>query len=68
MNGVGHYEWRGLDGRLHTATNWAEIPESLEYLISFKPTWPPPPHTKAEHDYMATFNDKLHEVLARCRR
>ena len=68
MNGEGTYQYRGLDGRLHTATNWADIPAEIEFLVSFEPDWPAPPHTQAEHDYMATFNDKLHEVLARCRR
>ena len=68
MNGEGRYIWRGIDGELHEAGNWDDLPARMEYLVSFTPDWPAPPHTQAEHDYMATFNDKLHEVLARCRR
>ena len=68
MNGAGEYVWRNVDGSLAEAGNWSGLPDEMEFLIRFAPTAPEPPHTQEEHDYMATFNGKLHEALARCRR
>ena len=68
MNGEGEYVWRNVDGSLGEADNWSGLPDAMEFLIRFAPTVPEQPHTQEEHDYMATFNGKLHEVLARCRR
>ena len=68
MRGDGVYQWRALDGTLGNATNWNDLPDEMEFLIRFEPAAPDPPHTQEDHDYMATFDDKLHEVLRRCRR
>ena len=68
MIGDGTYEWRALDGSLQKAANWNDLPDDMEFLVKFDPTAPDPPHTQDDHDYMATFNDKLREVLTRCRR
>ena len=68
MSGAGNYVWRAIDGSLGQAATWNGIPDDIEFLIQFAPAAPPAPHTQDDHDYMATFNDKLKEVMARCRR
>ena len=68
MNGAGNYSWVGLDGELMHATNWADLPAEMEFLVNFEPAYPLGPHTQEEHDYMATFDGKLREVLKTCRR
>ena len=66
--GAGHYEWRGLDGKLDSAIHWDDLPEEMDYLVAFVPDYPPEPHTQEQHDAMAGFGDKLKEVMKRCRR
>ena len=68
MIGDGNYIWRDIDGTLGQADNWNALPDDIEFLIQFAPAAPPEPHTQDDHDYMATFNDKLREVMTRCRR
>ena len=68
MTGDGIYQWRALDGSLQDATNWNSLPDEMEFLVRFQPDMPAEPHAQEDHDYMATFDDKLHEILARCRR
>ena len=66
--GTGRYSWVGLDGRLHEATHWDDLPDRMDWLVAFVPDYPKPPHTEDDHALMATFDDRLHEALARCRR
>ena len=68
MTGDGFYRWRALDGTLGEAANWNDLPGEMEFMIRFEPVVPDQPHTQEDHDYMATFDDKLHEILKRCRR
>ena len=68
MNGEGKYAWVDLKGNLQRGTNWGDIPDDLEYLVTFAPDYPEPDHTPEQHAYMATFDDKLKEILGRCRR
>ena len=68
MRGDGVYQWRALDGSLQEAANWNALPEAMEFLVTFEPTFPGEPHTQEDHDYMETFDAKLHELLGRCRR
>ena len=68
MNGAGKYAWVDLKGELQRGTSWDDIPGEIEYLVTFEPAYPEPEHTPEQHAYMGTFNDRLHEVLGRCRR
>ena len=68
MNGFGAYRWMNIDGSIGEADNWSDLPAEMEFLIQFVPDMPEPPHTQAEHDYMATFGPKLQEAMTRCRR
>lgn len=67
MNGEGKYAWVDLNGELCRATNWADIPDEINYLVTFQPDYPEPEHTPEQHEYMETFNPKLQEILKRCR-
>jgi hypothetical protein len=46
-------------------SNYDDIPESFDNVIRFEPTPPESPHTKEEHEEMATYNDKLKELMKR---
>ena len=65
--GEGVYIWRGTDKVIHTADHWDDIPEEIDFLVRFQPSFPEPPHTQADHDYMATFSPKMMEIMRRCR-
>ena len=68
MIGTGRYEWVNLDGTPGEGKHWDDVPAAMDRIIAFVPDYPDPPHTQEDHDGMATFNDRLHEALARCRR
>ena len=68
MKGEGRYEWVDLEGQLRTAAHWDALPAEMDRLVRFEPECPPPPHTEEDHAAMATFDGRLHEALARCRR
>ena len=68
MNGAGIYVWRAVDGSLGEAANWDDLPVEMEFIVRFEPTAPAEPHTQEDHDYLETFNAKIHEVMKRCRR
>lgn len=55
-------------GRLITYSRFDEIPLVYDNLIEFKPEYPSPPHSKKQHDYIATFDSKLSDLLKRERR
>lgn len=54
--------------QLFTYNDFEEIPSAYDNLIEFKPEYPPPPHTKEQHDYIDTFGRKLDELMNRERR
>ena len=54
-----------VDGRVKTYTNWEDLPSSFENIIKFNPTPPKEPHSKEDHEYIKTFDDKLHELMDR---
>ena len=54
-----------IKGEVKTFTNWKDIPGSFENIIKFNPTPPPSPHNEEDHEYINTFDDKLHELMGR---
>ena len=63
----GHFIIRDND-KILEFTNYEDIPQSFDNVVSFEPTPPEPPHTEEEHEEMATYNDKLKELLKRERK
>ena len=53
------------NGKLEKYNRYDEIPSCFEHLISFKPVYPPEPHTKEQHDQMSKYNDYLKELMSR---
>ena len=45
--------------------NYEDIPQSFDNVIRFEPIPPEPPLTEDEHEQMATYNDKLKELMKR---
>lgn len=68
MAGEGRYSWVDLGGVQRHATHWDDLPVEMDRLVAFVPDVPPEPHTQADHDLLATFQDRLKEALGRCRR
>ena len=54
-----------IGDKLFEYTNINDIPEKFDNLIKFMPTSPESPHTEEEHKEMATYNDKLKELMKR---
>ena len=54
-----------IGDKLFEYTNTNDIPEKFDNLIKFMPTSPEPPHTEEEHKEMATYNDKLKQLMKR---
>tara|TARA_Y100001935_G_scaffold175381_1_gene145077 strand:- start:65 stop:271 length:207 start_codon:yes stop_codon:yes gene_type:complete len=54
-----------VNGKVKTYTNWEDLPSSFENIIKFNPTPPPSPHSKEDHEYIETFDKKLHELMDR---
>ena len=54
-----------INGVVHTYKKYDDIPGTFDNLIRFEPDYPEPPHTEEQHDLMATFNDKLRELMRR---
>ena len=54
-----------INGVVHTYKKYDDIPHTFDNLIRFEPDYPEPPHTEEQHDLMATFNDKLRELMRR---
>jgi len=52
-------------GKILTFTNYDDILQEVDNVISFKPDWPEPPHTEEEHEIMSVYNDKLQELMKR---
>jgi hypothetical protein len=54
-----------VDGDLKTYTDYNQIPEALDNVISFMPDYPPSPHTKDDHELIETFTEKFQELMRR---
>ena len=54
-----------INREIVTYTNYDDIPESFDKIISFKPDFPPDPHSEEDHACMDTFNSKLQALKAR---
>ena len=48
-----------------TYTNYDDIPDTFDKIISFNPDYPPSPHSEEDHAFMDTFNDKLQALKGR---
>ena len=54
-----------INGKLKTYNSFDDIPSSFEHVISFKPDYPPEPHTEEQHNQMSKFDDYLKELMSR---
>ena len=54
-----------IDGVVYRYTNYNDIPMVFDNLIRFEPEVIPGPHTEEEHKIMASYNDKLKELMKR---
>jgi len=54
-----------INGLIKTYNNFDDIPNSFEHIITFKPDYPPEPHTEEQHDQMSKFDDYLKELMSR---
>ena len=54
-----------INKKLHTFTDFSDIPSKIGAVISFMPEYPEPPHTEEQHEYIETFNDKLKQLMER---
>ena len=52
-------------GKLERYNKFDDIPNSFEHLISFKPDYPPEPHTEEQHNQMSKFDNYLKELMTR---
>ena len=56
-----------INGELITYKNYDDIPDKFDHVIKFLPDWPPGDpetgHTEEEHQFMATFNNKLQKLM-----
>lgn len=52
-----------VNGQLLTYSDYDDIPETFDHVISFKPDLIPGPHTEDEHEELDTWNDKLQRLL-----
>ena len=53
------------NGRLESYNKFDDIPNSFEHVISFKPDYPPEPHTEEQHNQMSKVDDYLKELMSR---
>ena len=53
------------NGKLEKYNKFDDIPGSFEHLISFKPDYPPEPHTEEQHNQMSKFDNYLKELITR---
>jgi len=53
------------NSKLMEYSDYNDIPEGFDNLISFSPNYPPEPHTPEQHAEIETFNDKLKELMRR---
>ena len=46
-------------------SNYDDIPNEFDNLISFEPVIPPEPHTEEQHDEIEKWGDRLKELMKR---
>ena len=46
-------------------SNYDDIPNTFDNVIVFKPKFPDPPHSEEDHEFIATFDGKLKELMKR---
>ncbi len=54
-----------IGNRLHTYTNYEEIPKTFTNLISFKLNYSSEPHTEEEHIMIEKKTNLIHELMRR---
>ena len=54
-----------IDQDLKEYSNYDDIPNEFDNLISFEPVIPPEPHTEEQHDEIEKWNSRLHELMKR---
>lgn len=52
-----------VDGKLQTFTDYNNIPNKFDHVISFKPEIIPGPHSEEEHTEIDTWNEKLQRLM-----
>ena len=46
-------------------SDYNNIPDKFDNLISFKPEYPSSPHCQEDHEYIETFDSKLKDLMKR---
>ena len=46
-------------------SNYNDIPDKFDNVIIFKPEFPDAPHSEEDHEFIATFDSKLKELMKR---
>ena len=54
-----------IDQDLKEYSNYNDIPNEFDNLISFEPIIPPEPHTEEQHDEIEKWGDRLKELMKR---
>lgn len=54
-----------IDQDLKEYSNYDDIPNEFDNLISFEPVIPPEPHTEEQHDEIEKWGDRLKELMKR---
>jgi len=54
-----------IDQDLKEYSNYEDIPNEFDNLISFEPVIPPEPHTEEQHDEIEKWGDRLKELMKR---
>ena len=51
------------NGLLKTYTEYNDIPNDFDHVISFEPDVPEPPHTDEQHEEIESWNNKLQALM-----
>ena len=54
-----------IDQDLKEYSNYNDIQNEFDNLISFEPVIPPEPHTEEQHDEIEKWGDRLKELMKR---
>lgn len=54
-----------IDQDLKEYSNYDDIPNEFDNLISFEPVIPPEPHTEEQHEEIEKWGDRLKELMKR---
>ena len=46
-------------------SDYNNIPDKFDNVISFKPEYPSSPHSQEDHEYIETFDSKLKDLMKR---